>query len=201
MQDCLNYWKSNNSERYIYVGNGKIVQFETIVVFKLLLKIKFYLNFNETFIVLSFQWNLIFSILDKFNYFCLFENWKFKLFHDLKLIDSDSLLYYDNLYLINTIISFNESLHLSTRRAKRKLINKRLDHISRLRNKRLVSNEIVDPLNFIKFDDCVNYIKWKQTNKRRFEINKNLDILELIHRDICGSFNFVHLFEMVNNIS
>ena len=119
------------------------------------------------------------------------------MFHDLKLIDSNSLLYYDNLYLIKTVASFNESLHLSVRRIKRKLINKnsaalwykRLGIISKWRIKRFVSNKILDPLNFTNSNDCINCIKKKQTNKRRFETNKTLDVLELVYIDICESFS------------
>ena len=54
--------------------------------------------------------------------------------------------------------------------------------------KRLVSNKILDPLNFINFDNCVNCIKEKQTNKRRFEPNRSSNVLELIHTDICELF-------------
>ena len=88
------------------------------------------------------------------------------------MVGSNSLLYYDNLHLINTITSSNESLHLNTRGVKRKLIiknlvalwHKRLGHIFKRRMKRLVSNENFGFLNFAKFDDCINYIKGKQTN-------------------------------------
>ena len=197
MQGCLNCRKPNDNERYIYVGDGKTVQVETIGVFRLLLKTGFYLDLYETFVVPSFRRNLIsISALDKFGYFCSFGNEKFELFHDSKLVGSGSLMHYDNLYLIDTIVSFNESLHLSTRGVKRKLTNensaalwhKRLGHISKRRMERLVSNEILDPLNFTDFNDCINCIKGKQTNKRRFEANRSLDVLELIHTDICGPF-------------
>ena len=63
-----------------------------------------------------------------------------------------------------------------------------ISHISRQRIERLVSDEILDPLDFTDFDVCVNCIKGKQTNKRRFEANRTLDVLELIHTDICGPF-------------
>ena len=43
-------------------------------------------------------------------------------------------------------------------------------------------------LDFIDFNICVNYIKEKQTNKRRFEANRTSDVLELIYIDICGPF-------------
>ena len=99
------------------------------------------------------------------------------MFHDSKLVSYDYLIHYNNLYLIDTIISFNESLYLCTRRVKRKLTNenstalwhKRLGHISRRRIKKLVSNENLDCLNLIDFDDFISCIKKKQTNKRRFE--------------------------------
>ena len=106
------------------MSDDKTVQVEAIGVFRLLLKIEFYLDLNETFVVPSFRRNLIsISVLDKFDYSCSFENKKFELFHDSKLVGSESLMDYDNLYLIDTITSFNESLHLSTREVKRKLTN------------------------------------------------------------------------------
>ena len=89
-----------------------------------MLKIEFYLDLNKTFVISSFQQNLIsISILDKFDYFCSFKNKKIKLFHVSKLVDSGSLLHYDNLYSIDIIILFNESLYLSTRGVNRKLTN------------------------------------------------------------------------------
>ena len=54
-----------------------------------------------------------------------------------------------------------------------------------------MSDEILNPLDFIIFDVCVNCIKGKQTNKRRFEANRSMDVLELIHTNICGPFPMV----------
>ena len=51
-----------------------------------------------------------------------------------------------------------------------------------------MTNKILDLLDFIDFYICVNRVKEKQTNKRRFEANMTLDVLELIHIDICGPF-------------
>ena len=51
-----------------------------------------------------------------------------------------------------------------------------------------MSNSILDPLDFLDFDICVNCIKEKQANVRRFGPNKSIDVLELIHGDICGPF-------------
>ena len=68
------------------------------------------------------------------------------------------------------------------------LWHKRLGHISRRRIERLVSDEILEPLDFTNFNVGVNCIKEKQTNERTFEANKTLNVLELIHTDICGPF-------------
>ena len=51
-----------------------------------------------------------------------------------------------------------------------------------------MSDEILNSLDFTDFDICINCIKGKQTNKRRFEANRTSDVLELIHTDICGPF-------------
>ena len=131
-----------------------------------------------------------------FGFSCSFRNGKFSLFHHSKLIGSGSLLGDDNLYMLDTIDLFNESMQFSTRGVKRNLTNenshalwhKRLGYISRRRIERLVLEEILDPLGFIDFDICVNCIKGKQTNKRRFEANRASDVLELIYTDICGPF-------------
>ena len=158
------------------------------------------MDLDETFIVPSFRRNLIsISALDKSGYFCSFGNGKFSLLHDSKVVGSRFLSGYDNLYLIDSIASFNESLQLSTRGVKRKLTieisallwHKRLGHISRRRMERLVSDGILNPLDFADFDVCVNCIKGKQTNQRRFEANRTSDVLELIHIDIYGPFPMV----------
>ena len=166
-------------------------------MFRLLLRTIFYLDLNETFIVPPFRQSLI-SIfaLDKYKFSCSFGNSKFFLFQDSKLVGTGSLSGYNNLYLLDTIASFKESLHISTRGIKRKLTNensttlchKRLGHISKRRIKRLVSDKILKPLDFTDFDICVNCIKGKQTNIKRLGANRTLNVLELIHINICGSF-------------
>ena len=111
MQGCLNCRKPNDGERYIYVGDGKKVKVEAVGKFRLLLKTRFYLDLDETFIIPSFRGNLIFvSALDKYGYSYSFGNKKFSLFHDSKLVGSSSLSGDDNLYMLDTISLFNESL-------------------------------------------------------------------------------------------
>ena len=92
------------------MGNGKKVKIEAIENCRLLLKARCYLDLNETFVVPSFRQNLISVFaLDKYVYSFLFRNEKFSVFYDSKLVGSDSLLGNNNIYLLDTIASFNES--------------------------------------------------------------------------------------------
>ena len=136
-------------------------------------------------------------MLDKFGYSCSFENGKFSISHNSNVVGTGSLSFDDNLYLLDIVVSFNETLHISSRSTKQKLTNensaslwhKRLCHISRQRIERLVSSGILDSLDFLDFDICVNCIKEKQTNIRRIGANRVSGVLELIHTDICGPFS------------
>lgn len=112
------------------------------------------MDLHETFVVPSFRRNFIsISALDKYGLTCSFGNGKFGLFHDSKLVGSGFLSGFDNIYSIDTVASYNETLQTSTRGVKRKLTkensatlwHKRLGHISRRRIERLVSNDILDP--------------------------------------------------------
>ena len=197
MQGCLSCRKPNDGEKNIYVGDGKLVEVEAIGTFRLLLKTGFYLDLEETFVVPSFRRNLVsVSGLDRFGYACSFGNRQFSLLLDSKTVGTGSLSVYDNLYLLDTIASFNESLHVGTGGVKRKLTSensaslwhKRLGHISKKRIERLVSEGILDALDFSDFDLCIHCIKGKQTNIRSFGANRASDVLELIHTDICGPF-------------
>ena len=111
MQGYLSYRKLNDGERYIFVGDGKKVEVEAIGIFRLLLKSYTYLDLNETFVVPSFKRNLVsISVLDKLGYSCVFRNNKFSLFQNSNLVGTDSLSYVDNLYMLDTIASYHETL-------------------------------------------------------------------------------------------
>ncbi|KAL6311270.1 hypothetical protein AAG906_016241 [Vitis piasezkii] len=103
----------------------------------------------------------------------------------------------DKLYKLNIkTTNGNETLHSSNYGIKRKLMNenssmlwhKRLGHISNQRIQRLVSDGILDPLDFSDFQVCIECIKGKQTNIKKKNANRCSDVLELIHTDICGPF-------------
>ena len=186
IQGCLSCRNPNDGERYIFVGDGKKVEVEAIRTFRLFLKSGTYLDLNETYVVPSFRRNLVsISILDKFGYTCSFGNNKFSLFQNSNLVGTGSLYYVDNLYMLDTVVSYHETLQLSTQGVKRKLTDensssiwqKILGHISKRSIGRLVSDGILDSLNFADFEICTNCIKGKQTNTRRFGANRATDVL------------------------
>ena len=51
-----------------------------------------------------------------------------------------------------------------------------------------MSNGILDSLDFTNFTICVECIKGKQTKNKRLGDNRALEVLELIHTNICGPF-------------
>ena len=179
------------------MGDGKTTKVEAIGTFRLLLQIGVYLDLKETYVVPSFRRNLIsISVLNKSGYYCSFGNSKFSLSLNSNVIGTGSLSVHDNLYLLDIVASFNETLYTSIRGTKRKLTNKdfvmlwhkRLGHISKQRIQRLVSDEILDSLNKIDFQVCSECIKGKQIEKRKLGANRCTYVLELIHIDICGPF-------------
>ena len=197
MQGCLSYRKPSDVERHIFVGDGQSVDVEAIGHFRLLLGTGYYLDLKDTFVVPSFRRNLVsVSVLDKSGYSCSFGNSQFSLSFNSNVVGTGYLSIYDNLYLLDTIASYNESLHVESRGTKRKLNkensatlwHKRLGHISKGRVERLVSDGILDSLDFSDFDVCVECIKGKQTKVKRLGANRSSDVLELIHTDICGPF-------------
>ena len=129
------------------MGDGKRAKVEAIGTFRLLLKFGVYLDLKETYVVPSFRQNLIsISVFDKSGYYCSFGNSKFNLSLNSNVIGIGSLSVHDNLYLLDTVALFNETLYISIHGTKRKLIDKdsvmlwhkRLGHISKQRIQRLV---------------------------------------------------------------
>ena len=115
MQSCLSYRRPSDGEGYIFVGDEKLVEVEAMGHFRLLLETSLYLNLKDTFIVPSIRRNLIsVSLLDKFGYHCSFENNQFILLVNSNIIGTGSLSIYDNLYLLDMIASYNETLHVDS---------------------------------------------------------------------------------------
>ena len=154
MQGCLSCQTPNDSERYIFEDDDNKIEVEAIVHFKLLLKTDCYLNLKETFVVLSFRRNLIsISVLDKSRYSCLQGNGKFSRFQGFNLISTRFLINNDNLYLLDTIASYNDTFNSISRSTKQKLSenftflwHKCLGHISKQRIEKLASDGILHSL-------------------------------------------------------
>ena len=96
------------------------------------------------------------------------------------IVGTSSLYGFDNLYLLDIIASYYETLHISSRGTKRKLTNensmtlwhKGLGHLSKNRIERLLSNGILDSLDFTNFTICVECIKGKQIKNERLGVNR-----------------------------
>lgn len=161
------------------MGDGKSVEVEAIGHFRLLMCTEFYLNLKETFVVPSFRQNLIsVSYLDKSGYFCSFGNNMFKLSFNSDIVGTGSLTGHDNLYLLDTIAIYGESLNVESCGTKCKiddnnsgaLWHKRLGHISKYRVERLVSDGILDFIYFTKFNVYVKCVKGKQTKTKKYVV-------------------------------
>jgi GAG-pre-integrase domain len=147
--------------------------------------------------VLSFRRNLIsISALDKLGFFCSFEDEKFGLYRHSNMVVYGFLSVMNNIYALDTIASYNETLNNKTRNVRQKLTHqdsaalwyKCLGHISQQRITRLVQSEILRSLNMSDLGLCIECAKGKQTSMRKYTTNRMTDVLELIHTDICGPF-------------
>ncbi|RDY12338.1 hypothetical protein CR513_02895, partial [Mucuna pruriens] len=146
-----------------------------IGTFRLQLKIGFHLDLFEIFFVLSFKRNLnSISNLDKFGFSYSFGNNKVIMYQNSNVVGSGSLI--DNLYILDVVSSHNKILQTSSH------------HISKQRIKRLVSDEIFEPLDLSNFEVYVEYIKGKQTNIRKLGAERAKDVLKLIYIDICDNY-------------
>ena len=82
------------------------------------------MDLKETFIVLSFRRNLVsIYLLDKMGYTRSFENNQFSLYLNSNIVGTGSSSGFDNLYLFDIIVSYYETLHVSSCGTKRKLTN------------------------------------------------------------------------------
>jgi len=98
--------------------------------------------------------------------------------------------------MLDVVCSYNEILQTNSRGTKRKLNensttlwHKHLGHISKQRIQRLMSDEILEPLDLSNFEVCVKCIKVKKkTNMRKLGAERAKYILEQVHTNICGPF-------------
>jgi hypothetical protein len=80
------------------------------------MKTDLYLNLFDTFVVPSFRRNLIYiSALDKLDFSCSFGDGMFDLYRHSNMVISGFLSVMDNLYALDIIFSYNETLNNETR--------------------------------------------------------------------------------------
>lgn len=127
----------------------------------------------------SFRWNLIpVSYLDKSIFLYSFRNNIFNLSLNSYIVVTSSLFYHDNLYFLDIIATYNESLNVESCGTKCKIDNnisgalwhKPLGHITKNIVERLVSDEILESIDFTNFDVCVEYIKGKPKQRNLMHI-------------------------------
>jgi hypothetical protein len=86
------------------------------------MKTDLYLDLYDTFVVPSFRRNLIFiSALDKLDFFCSFGDGKFSLYRHSNMVASGFMSVMDNLYALDTIAPYNDTLNNETRNVRQKL--------------------------------------------------------------------------------
>ncbi|KAL0544331.1 hypothetical protein IC582_019444 [Cucumis melo] len=199
MQGFLTTRTTNLNERFIFMGNRVKVPVEAVGTYRLTLDTRHHLDLFDTFYVPSISRNLIsLSKHDTSGYYFKFGNECFSLFKQNIFIGSGILC--DGLYKLKFDNVFAESLltlhhNVGTKRGQTNessayLWHKRLGHISKERIKRLIKNEILPDLNFTDLGICVDCIKGKQTKHSvNKEATRSSQLLEIIHTDICGSFD------------
>ena len=199
MQGFLSTRTIKPNEKFVFMGNREKVPMEAVKTYRLILDTGFYLDLMDTFFfVPSISRNLVsLSKLDVVGYFFKFENGCFSLYQRTYLIGFGTL--YDGLYRLNLNNLYAETLMTSHHNVgtKRSLVNecsaflwhKRLGHISKERMERLVKNEILASLDFTDMNVCVDCIKGKQTKHIKKGATGSIQLLEIIHTDICGPFD------------
>ena len=138
------------------------------------------------------------SELDSVGYAFTFGNRCFILFRHNNIIGSgilSNILYklkLDNVF-VESLLTFHYNVG-----TKRDLVNesstylwhKRISHISKVRIKRLVKNEILLDLDIIDLDICVDCIKRKQANIiSKKEATKSTQLIEIIYTDISRPYD------------
>jgi len=186
------------------MSNKEKVSVEVVRTYRLILDTRYHLDLMDTFYIPSIIRNLIsLSKLDVAGYYFKFGNDCFSLFKCTCMIGSGTMigsgaLYYglyklnlDNLY-VETLMTLHHNVDTKCSLVDERsayLWHKRLGHISKERMQRLVKNEILPNLDFTDLNVCVDCIKGKQTKQTKKGDTRSTQLLEIIHTDICGSFD------------
>jgi hypothetical protein len=187
-------------ERTIRVAYGEEAKVEAIRELPLEISNSFTLHLHDVLFVPSMIRNLIsVSCLDDDRFDCLFGKKQCLIIFNDEVVGH--AIRHDKLYLLSikdsiNVISSENNVNVSSYKNKRKRINdvssklrhRLLGHISRGRIERLVKELILPPLEFLKFDQCIDCIKGKYTEQIKKNTKRSAGILEIINTDICGLF-------------
>jgi hypothetical protein len=179
-------------EQSLKVVDDKEAYVEAVGSIVLHLHSGFKLYLNNGLYVPSLKRNLIsVRLLDIDGFSCNFGDMKCLIKYNNE--DVGLAYFQDKLYLL----SLNESVmnvcddkdkRFSKNETSSKLWHSRLGHISRGRIERLIKEEILHPLDFSNFDQCIECIKGKFVKQIKKGAGQSTGILELIHTGICGPF-------------
>ena len=199
MQELLNKRAPTESERCIIMGNKMRSRVEAVGMFRLVLKTGHIIYLHDTFYVPGFSRNLLsVSRLVSFGYRVMFGPSSVSFYLNDVVVGNGILE--DGLFKLSLDTSFATSLlslhdkeHCGLKRGilnenSSTLWHRRLGHISIRRIKGLVNDGILPNLEFTDFDTYIDYIKGKQTNKFKKGVIRSLNVLDIIHTDICGPF-------------
>jgi hypothetical protein len=183
---------TRKEEQSLKVANGKETYVEAIGSVVLHLHSDFKHHLNNVLYVPSLKRNLISEgLLDLHGFSCNFGDMKYL----IKYNDEDVGFAYlqDKLYLLFLYefvlnVCDDKDKRFSKNEISSKLCHSRLGHISWGRIKRLIKEEILHPLDFSNFDQCIEFIKGKFAKKIKKGTIRSIRILELIHMNIYGPF-------------
>jgi hypothetical protein len=154
----------------------------------------FKLHLNNVLYVSSLKRNLILvRLLGIDGFSCNFGDMKYL----IKYNDEDVCLAYlqDKLYFLSLYESVlnvcdDKVKRFSKNETSSKFWHSHLGHISRRRIEHLIKEEILHPLDFSNFDQCIECIKGKFARQIKKGDVRSIGILELIHTNICGPFSY-----------
>ena len=69
------------------------------------------------------------------------------------------------------------------------LWHRRLGHINKQRLEILVKEQMLPTLDFNDMQNCIDCWKGKLTNTRKIGSTRSLNLLEVVHSDVCGPFS------------
>ena len=181
----------------VFVGEGTKVNIEAIGVVRLKLKSGFILKLNDVLYVPAMRRNLLSaSKLVKQGLAFLVDDDSVKIFRKNRLHSLLGSAYmHDELWKLECIVD-HTSLHVMNVNTKRMhesevsyiLWHKRLGHISKERVLQLSKTNLIPSLDFKNAEQCVDCMKGKLTNVRKFESKRSQNLLEIVHTDVCGPF-------------